>query len=128
MKIPSSNLGRTCCVQKLLLTFRTIFVRNMFILLPMFCKKKSFWQRFTCTCKYFWGYTNQLLKICSCHKKKTSKPMQFLIFKPSPSTFSLSQCLTLVRRKIRHFFAHLSINVSFKIQAAVLYCDWLEDE
>ena len=24
MKIPSSNLGRTCCVQKLFLTFRTI--------------------------------------------------------------------------------------------------------
>ena len=30
MKIPSSNLGKTCCVQKLFLTFRTIFVRNMF--------------------------------------------------------------------------------------------------
>ena len=32
MKIPSSNLGRTCCVQKLFLTFRTIFVYNMFSL------------------------------------------------------------------------------------------------
>jgi hypothetical protein len=30
MKIPSSNLGRTCCVQKLFLTFRTIFVNKMF--------------------------------------------------------------------------------------------------
>ena len=30
MKIPSSNLGRTCCVQKFFLTFRTIFVHNMF--------------------------------------------------------------------------------------------------
>ena len=30
MKIPSSNLGRTCCVQKLFLTFRTIYVNNMF--------------------------------------------------------------------------------------------------
>ena len=30
MKIPSSNLGRTCCVQKLFLRFRTIFVHNMF--------------------------------------------------------------------------------------------------
>ena len=30
MKIPSSNLGRTCCVQKLFLTFSTIFVHNMF--------------------------------------------------------------------------------------------------
>ena len=30
MKIPSSNLGRTCCVQKLFQTLRTIFVRNMF--------------------------------------------------------------------------------------------------
>ena len=26
MKLPSSNQGRTCCVQKLFLTFRTIFV------------------------------------------------------------------------------------------------------
>ena len=30
MKIPSSNLGRTYCVQKLFLTFRTFFVHNMF--------------------------------------------------------------------------------------------------
>jgi len=30
MKIPSSNLERTCCVQKLFPTFRTIFVHNMF--------------------------------------------------------------------------------------------------
>ena len=30
MKIPSSNLARTCCVQKLFLTFRRIFVRSMF--------------------------------------------------------------------------------------------------
>ena len=30
MKIPSSNLGRTCCVQKLFPTFRTISVHNMF--------------------------------------------------------------------------------------------------
>ena len=30
MKIPSSNLGRTCCVQKLFLTFRTNLVHNMF--------------------------------------------------------------------------------------------------
>ena len=30
MKIPSTNLERTCCVQKLFLTFRTIFVHNMF--------------------------------------------------------------------------------------------------
>ena len=29
VKIPSSNLGRTCWVQKLFLTFRTIFVHNM---------------------------------------------------------------------------------------------------
>ena len=40
MKIPRSNLGRTCCVQKLFLTFRTIFVHNMFS--PRYCKKKSF--------------------------------------------------------------------------------------
>ena len=30
MKIPSSNLGRTCCVQKFFLASRTIFVHNMF--------------------------------------------------------------------------------------------------
>ena len=30
MKIPSSILERTCCVQKLFLTFRTVFVHNMF--------------------------------------------------------------------------------------------------
>ena len=30
MKILNSNLWRTCCVQKLFLTFRTIFVHNMF--------------------------------------------------------------------------------------------------
>ena len=30
MKIPSSNLGRTCCIQKLFLTFRAIFVKNKF--------------------------------------------------------------------------------------------------
>ena len=47
MKIPSSNLGRTFCVQKLILTFRTSFVHNMFS--PCSAKKKSFWQRFTCT-------------------------------------------------------------------------------
>ena len=29
IKIPSSNLERTCCVQKLFLTFRAIFVHNM---------------------------------------------------------------------------------------------------
>ena len=29
MKIPSSNLGRTCCVQKLFLTFKTTFVHTM---------------------------------------------------------------------------------------------------
>ena len=30
MKIPSSNLGRTSCVHKLFLTFRKMFVHNMF--------------------------------------------------------------------------------------------------
>ena len=30
MKIPRLNLGRTCCVEKLFLIFRTIFVNNMF--------------------------------------------------------------------------------------------------
>ena len=30
MKMPSSNLGRTCCVQKLFPTFRTILLHNTF--------------------------------------------------------------------------------------------------
>ena len=30
IKIPTSNLGRTCCVQKLFPTFRIFFVYNMF--------------------------------------------------------------------------------------------------
>ena len=38
MKIPSSNLGRTCCVLKLFLTCRTIFAQNMFSPCP--AKKK----------------------------------------------------------------------------------------
>ena len=32
MKIPISNLGRACCIQKLFLTFRTTFVHNIFFL------------------------------------------------------------------------------------------------
>ena len=52
MKILSSNLGRTCCVQTLFLTLRTIFVHSMFSPCPE--KKKSFWQRFTCA-----GYKGQ---------------------------------------------------------------------
>ena len=39
MKIPSSNLGRTSCVQKLFLTFRTIFVHNMFS--PFSAKRRA---------------------------------------------------------------------------------------
>ena len=39
MKIPSSNLGRTCCVQKLFLTFRTIFIHNKFS--PYSAKKRA---------------------------------------------------------------------------------------
>ena len=39
MKIPSSNLGRTCCVQKLILTFRKFFVHNMFS--PCFGKRRA---------------------------------------------------------------------------------------
>ena len=40
-KFLAQNMGRTCCVQTLFLTFRTISVHNMF------SKKKSFWQKFT---------------------------------------------------------------------------------
>ena len=40
MKIPSSNQGRTCCLQKFFLTFRTIFVHNMFS--PCLAKRRAF--------------------------------------------------------------------------------------
>ena len=39
MKIPRSNLGRTCCVQKLFLTLRTIFVHNLFY--PVLQKRRA---------------------------------------------------------------------------------------
>ena len=67
MKIPSSNLGRTYCVQKLSLTFRTILVRNMF------WKKKSFWQRFTCTICYVYIFTTSLLCLLANYQPKNLK-------------------------------------------------------
>ena len=39
MKIPSSNLGKTCSIQKLFLTFRIFFVHNMFS--PCSAKRKA---------------------------------------------------------------------------------------
>ena len=39
MTIPSLNLGRTCCVQNLFLTFRTIIVHNMFS--PFSAKRRA---------------------------------------------------------------------------------------
>ena len=47
MEIPSSEHG-----EKLLCTEIVFYIQNNFCtqhVLPMFCKKKSFWQRFTCT-------------------------------------------------------------------------------
>ena len=61
MRIPSSNLGRTCCVQKLFLTFRTIIVHNIFS--PCSAKKKRFWQRFTCTFQRYTLFTVHTLFI-----------------------------------------------------------------
>ena len=54
MNFPCSNLGKTCCVQKFFLTFRTIFVHNMF---SPCSKKKSFWQRFTCNAFHFFVHS-----------------------------------------------------------------------
>ena len=54
MKIASSNLGRTCCVQKLFLTFRTIFVHNMFS--P--CSELGIFMYWTC------NSMNHLLSYC----------------------------------------------------------------
>ena len=48
MKIPSSNLGRTCCVL-------TIFVHNMFSNLPLFCKKEEL-----LTKNYLWRINHDL--------------------------------------------------------------------
>ena len=55
-KMPSSNLGRISCVQKLFLTFRTIFVHNMFspwsekrrasdksLLVPSYLFQENYW-------------------------------------------------------------------------------------
>ena len=61
MRIPSSNLGRTCCVQKLFLTFRTIIVHNIFS--PCSAKKKRFWQSFTCTFQRYTLFTVHTLFI-----------------------------------------------------------------
>ena len=55
LKPAHSNLGRTCCVQKLFLTFRTIFVHNTFP--PCSAKRRvsdknlpviQIWIRLTC--------------------------------------------------------------------------------
>ena len=45
-KFLAQNMGTTCCVQKLFLKFQNNFCTKH--VLPMFCKNKSFWQRFTC--------------------------------------------------------------------------------
>ena len=66
MKIPSSNLGRICCVQKL------------------FCKKKSFWQRFTCT------------KVL---RKLGGRHMSSLLGSPPTRSSLLTQFMCLVRAK-----------------------------
>ena len=76
MKIPSSNHGRTCCVQKLFLTFRSIFVHNMFS--TMFCKKKSFWQTFTCTWLCFAKIAS--LQIESVTKLHVTNVLELLVF------------------------------------------------
>ena len=47
MKILRSNVGRTCCVTEIVSDIQNNFCKQH--VLPMFCKKKSFRQRFTCT-------------------------------------------------------------------------------
>ena len=64
MKIPSSNLGRTCCVHKLFLTFRTIFVHNMFF--PCSAKRRA---------------SDKDLPVCYNAIKETKKQWQKLIKK-----------------------------------------------
>ena len=55
IKIPSSNLRRTCCVQKLSLTFWTIYVHNMFST----CSKLVLFMYWTC------NSMNNLLSYCA---------------------------------------------------------------
>ena len=50
MKIPTSNLGRTCCVQKWFLTFRPIFVHNMFS--PCSAKTRASDKNLPVTCQF----------------------------------------------------------------------------
>ena len=45
MKIPSSNLGRTCCVQKLFLTFKTILVHRWKVKKSREFKSKFWFQK-----------------------------------------------------------------------------------
>ena len=52
LKIPSSYLGRTCCVSTEIISD----IQNNFCtqhVLPMFCKKKCFWQRLTCRIGFY---------------------------------------------------------------------------
>ena len=89
MKIPSSNLGRTCCVQKLFLTFRTISVHNMFS--PCSAKRRA-------------SDKDLLVQVITqFHNAKFSaitysltKSCNFKIFLTiSPSTFLLKRCTFL---------------------------------
>ena len=51
MKIPSSNLGRTRCTLEIVSDIQNNFCTKH--VLPMFYKKKSFWQRFACIGVYY---------------------------------------------------------------------------
>ena len=72
MKIPSSNLGRTCCVQKLFLTFRTIFVHNMFS--PCSAKRRAFDKDLPVHCIQSYDTAGSLFSMyCCCMVLQNSK-------------------------------------------------------
>ena len=64
MKIPSSNLGRTCCVQKLFPTFRTIFVHNMFS--PCSAKRRASDKDLPVHTVFLSGFNKNIISYMSC--------------------------------------------------------------
>ena len=74
MKIPSSNLGRTCCVQKLFLTFRRASDKDLPEIFCLYFQEHFFWR--VCLIVWFWlgiltnwkrdiskKFTNQYLQV-----------------------------------------------------------------
>ena len=70
-KFQAQNMGRTCCVQKLFLTFRTIFVHNM--LSPCSAKRRA---------------SDKDLPVCTCSKMFSNSENQFFLAFNSSKKFA----------------------------------------